>query len=224
MRPNMPSQDPQWNLNKVLRFLDEVMPYPLSNVHLLRKTAFLLLLASGMRISELHACLRTRSSCRFTEDNFLHLSHHPLFLAKNESPTKRWKYKVIKPLFSQDGSPNKLCPVSSLKEYLNRSPSIKTGRLFRSADGTKELSKNQLSTEICKLIIQADPGTKARVHDVRSYASSTALASTMITPSELAEAIGWSSPQTFFKFYRKAIDPLTREISLPGPDPRGPSH
>ena len=124
----------------------------------------------------------------------------------------------------EDGRPNKLCPVSSLKEYLNRSPSIKTGRLFRSADGTKELSKNQLSTEICKLIIQADPGTKARVHDVRSYASSTALATTMITSSELADAIGWSSPQTFFKFYRKAIEPLTREVSLPGPDPRGPSH
>ena len=224
LRPNLPSQDPQWNLNKVLKFLDTVMPYPLSNENLLRKTAFLLLLASGMRVSELHACLRTEVSCRFTDDNYLQLSHHPLFLAKNESPTKRWKFKVIKPLVSQDGSPNKLCPVSSLKEYLNRPPVFKTGRLFRSANGAKELSKSQLSTEICKLIVQADPGTKAKVHDIRSYASSTALASTMITPSELADAIGWSSPETFFKFYRKAIEPLTREVSLPGPDPRGRSH
>ena len=86
------------------------------------------------------------------------------------------------------------------------------------------MSKSQLSTEICKLIVQADPGTKAKVHDIRSYASSTALAFTMITPSELADAIGWSSPETFFKFYRKAIEPLTREVSLPGPDPRGRSH
>ena len=225
LRPNLPSQDPQWNLNKVLKYLDEDMTYPLSNIDLLRKTAFLLLLAPGMRISELQACLRTEISCRFTEDNFLHLSHHPLFLAKNESPTRRWKYKVINPLFSQDGSANKLCPVSSLKEYLNRSPAIRTGRLFRSSDnGAKELSKNQLSSEICKLIVKADPGTKAKVHDIRSYASSTALATTMITPSELAEAIGWSSPQTFFKFYRKAIEPLTREVSLLGPDPRGRSH
>ena len=224
LRPNLPSQDPQWNLNKVLLFLDNVMPYPLSNENLLRKTAFLLLLASGMRVSELHACLRTEVSCRFTDDNYLQLSHHPLFLAKNESPTKRWKFKVIKPLFSQDGSPNKLCPVSSLKEYLNRPPVFQTGRLFRTANGAKELSKNQLSAEICKLIVQADPGTKAKVHDIRSYASSTALASTMITPSELAEAIGWSSPETFFKFYRKAIEPLSREVSLPGPDPRGRAH
>ena len=74
--------------------------------------------------------------------------------------------------------------------------------------------------EVCKLILDADPGTKARVHDVRSYAASCSLAMTMITPTELAEAIGWSSPATFYKFYRKAIDPLYREVSLPGPDPR----
>ena len=224
LRPDQPSQDPHWNLNKVLKYIDEEMPDHLSDEELLRKTAFLLLLASGMRISELHACLRTEVSCKFTADNFLQLSHHPLFLAKNEAPTKRWKFKVIKPLISRDGNINKLCPVTSLKTYLGRS-SIKTGRLFRSTNkAAKELTKNQLSTEVCKLIIKADPGTRAKVHDVRSYASSTSLATTMITPTELAESIGWSSPQTFYKFYRKAIEPLTREVSLPGPDPRGQSN
>ena len=221
-RPNQLCEDPQWDLNKVLKYIDEDMPENLSDRDLLRKTAFLLLLASGMRISELHACFRTRVCLRFTSDNHLLLGHHPLFLAKNEDPTKRWKHKTIRPLFSRDGSINKLCPVTSLKSYLARSPSIKTGRLFRSTGKrSEELTKKQLSTEICKLIVEADPGTRARVHDVRKYASSCSLAMTMITPTELAEAIGWSNPQTFFKFYRKAIEPLTREVSLPGPDPRG---
>ena len=219
-RPNRVVEDPHWNLNKVLSYIDE-MPDHLSAQDLLRKTAFLLLLATGFRISELHACYRTKQCCNFTPDNYLQLRPHPLFLAKNENPEKRWKAKVVKPLPSQDGIVNKLCPVSSLRAFLDRTPSKSKGRLFRSVDGkSKELTKHQLSVEVCKLILDADPGTKARVHDVRSYAASCSLAMTMITPTELAEAIGWSSPATFYKFYRKAIDPLYREVSLPGPDPR----
>ena len=220
-RPNKPSQDPHWDLNKVLKYIDEDMPEDLSNEDLLRKTAFLLLLATGIRISELHATLRTRDCCSFTADNFLRLRHHELFLAKNERPDKRWPSRIVKPLYLRDGKRSKLCPVSSLKEYLRRTSSFKSGRLFRSTGKqSKELSKHQLSTEICKLIVKADPGTKAKVHDIRSYASSYSLATTMITPDELADAVGWTSPSTFYQFYRSAIDPLNREVSLPGPDPR----
>ena len=220
-RPEKPSKDPHWNLNKVLIFIDEILPDSPSLELLLRKTAFLLLLATGMRISELHACLRTKDCCVFTEDNFLKIGHHHLFLAKNEKPDKRWSLRVVKPLYLQDGSVSKLCPVSSLRTYLNRTSDCKKGRIFRSTGRTsKELTKKQLSTEICKLIVRADPGTKAKVHDIRSYASSCALSSTMITPTELAQSIGWSSPATFYRFYRTAIEPLAREVSLPGPDPR----
>ena len=220
-RPEIPSKDPHWNLNKVLKFIDEEIPDSPPLGLLLRKTAFLLLLATGMRVSELHACLRTKDCCVFTEDNFLQIGHHYLFLAKNEKPDKRWSPRVVKPLLMEDGSPNKLCPVASLRSYLDRTSPFKKGRIFRSTGPrSKELTKHQLSTEICKLILSADPGTKAKVHDIRSYASSCALAATMITPTELAQAIGWNSPATFYKFYRTAIEPLSREISLPGPDPR----
>ena len=220
-RPDIPFKEPHWNLNKVLKFIDEELPDSPSLEYLLRKTAFLLLLATGMRISELHACLRTKDCCVFTEDNFLKIGHHHLFLAKNERPDKRWSLKVVKPLYLQDGSISKLCPVSSLKNYLDRTSDFKKGRIFRSTGRvSKELTKIQLSTEICKLIVKADPGTKAKVHDIRSYASSCALAATMITPTELAQSIGWSSPATFYRYYRTAIEPLSREVSLPGPDPR----
>ena len=220
-RPDKILKEPHWNLNKVLKFIDEELPVSLSLQQLLRKTAFLLLLATGMRVSELHACLRTKDCCIFTEDNYLKIGHHHLFLAKNEKPDKRWALRVVKPLYLQDGSISKLCPVSSLRTYLDRTSEFRKGRLFRStAKKSKELTKKQLSTEICKLIVRADPDTKANVHDIRSYASSCALAYTMITPSELAQSIGWSSPATFFRFYRTAIEPLSREVSLPGPDPR----
>ena len=74
--------------------------------------------------------------------------------------------------------------------------------------------------EVCRIILKADPQTKAKVHDVRKYAASCAFAHTMLTPTELSESIGWSGPATFFKYYRTAIEPLTREVSLPGPDPQ----
>ena len=220
-RPDIPSKAPHWNLNKVLKFIEEEIPDSPPLSLLLRKTAFLLLLATGMRVSELHACLRTKECCSFTEDNFLQIGHHYLFLAKNEKPDKRWSPRIVKPLIMEDGRPNKLCPVFSLRSYLDKTARFKKGRIFRSTGlKSKELSKHQLSTEICKLILSADPGTKARVHDIRSYASSCALAATMITPTELAQSIGWSSPATFYRFYRTAIEPLSKEVSLPGPDPR----
>jgi len=54
-RPNVPFSAPARSLNKVLSYLDN-LTLPLSDM-LFRKTAFLLLLATGWRISELHVCV-----------------------------------------------------------------------------------------------------------------------------------------------------------------------
>ena len=81
-RPSAPVTDPQWNLNKVLTFIDSWSD-PISDLRLLRKTAFLLLLATGWRISELHACVREEEYCHFTLNSTLRLRPHPSFLAKN---------------------------------------------------------------------------------------------------------------------------------------------
>ena len=68
----------------------------------------------------------------------------------------------------QSLAPNVSVPVSLFRAYLNRTSDFKKGRLFRSASRiSKELTKKQLSTEICKLIVRADPDTKANVHDIR---------------------------------------------------------
>ena len=54
-RPHEPAPKPQWNLGKVLALLESLSPS--SETDSLRKTAFLLLLSMGWRISELHACV-----------------------------------------------------------------------------------------------------------------------------------------------------------------------
>ena len=218
-RPNQPAEEPQWNLNKVLKYIDEDLPDELSDEDLLRKTAFLLLLATGMRISELKACVRSNDFCQFTQSS-LRIRSHPNFVAKNEPLDKRWSFRVVKSLNLPNGDASKLCPVSTLRSYLSRTSRVKDGPLFLSVcKEAKALSVHQLSMEVCRIILKADPQTKAKVHDIRKYASSCALAHTMLTPTELSETIGWSGPATFFRYYRTAIEPLTRQVSLPGPDP-----
>ena len=213
-RPNEPVSEPHWSLNKVLTFIDN-LPEPLSNVMLLRKAAFLLLLATGWRISELHACVRQEEYCQFSYDSSLRLRPHPSFLAKNECPRRRWTHKEIKNLTLPNGQISKLCPVSSLREYLSRSKNNQAGPLFQPfGKEAKPFSVNQLSTHICKLVLEADEETRVKVHDVRKYASSCSLAQTMLI-GELTNAIGWSSPVTFYKHYLSATEPLAVNVVLP---------
>ena len=209
-RPNKPVSAPAWNLNRVLEFLDNDNRSDKGS--LLRKTAFLLLLATGWRISELHACVRNSEFCSFT-NNSLFLRPHPSFLAKNESTQKRWNHKEIKVLKLQDGSISNLCPVTNLQRYLEMTKNFKEGDLFLSPKN-KKLSVHGLSTLICSLILQADPSTKAKVHDVRKYAASYALAETMLM-GNLISTMNWSSSAVFVKFYLTQTVPLTRPASLP---------
>ena len=211
-RPCAPPTSPDWSLNKVLIFLDD-LEEPLSARMLLRKTAFLLLLATGWRISELHACVTDDFSCSFTRESILKLRPHDNFLAKNECPLRRWSHKVIRPLFYKDGQRSNLCPVKSLQEYLKLFKS--KGALFRSVSGKQSpLSIFQLKSHVCSLILQADPNTRALVHDVRKYATSCALMETMQV-GNLARELNWSSPAVFYRYYLTATPPLERPVVLP---------
>ena len=113
-RPNKPVTAPSWSLNKVLEFLDNQQSLN-DRVMLLRKSAFLLLLATGWRISELHACVRNEDFCKFSKNSLL-IRPHPSFLAKNESTQNRWNHKEIKVLKLQDGTISNLCLVTILKK------------------------------------------------------------------------------------------------------------
>ena len=213
-RPSSPVVEPHWSLNTVLTFI-EIIPEPLTDLNLLRKSAFLLLLATGWRISELHACVREEKFCNFTYNSSLRLRPHPCFLAKNESSTIRWEPLTIKTLIMPDGTLSKLCPVSSLKEYLDSSTNRKSKVLFQPVNKEAKLfTSNKLGTQICKLILEADPLTKVKVHDVRKYAASQALAQTMLV-GDVTRAMGWSGTSTFFKYYLSPTEPLTVRAALP---------
>ena len=213
-RPNIPHPAPAWSLNKVLNFI-EALTEPIEETMLLRKTAFLLLLSTGWRISELHACVRNKEFCRFSENSSLFIRPHPSFLAKNELPYRRWSFKEIKILKLADGSTSKLCPVTALRRYLSLSSDRTTGDLLLTpGNHQKKLTIHQLTTQVCSLILQADHTTKSNVHDIRAYAASFAFAEGMLV-GDLVSAINWSSPAVFYKFYFTQTEPMERPLSLP---------
>ena len=222
-RPNAPATTPAWSLNKVLQLLDSwPNKVPLDN--LLQKTAFLLLLATGWRISELHACVRITEFCSISRDLTLSLRPHPSFLAKNECPQKRWSHKTIPALRLHDGSISKLCPVNTLTEYLSKTARITSGNLLIHPSTQKPMTKHQLSTRIIKLINMAEPDKPIKVHDIRKYAASCSLAETMDI-SGMVTALQWKSPQTFYKFYMSPTAPVKVPARFPNvPDVESRRH
>ena len=171
-RPHEPSPKPQWSLKKVLTLLDiAVNP---SETNSLRKTAFLLLLATGWRISEIHACVREEEYSSFNERGSLLIKPHSSFLAKN-GLRKRIEQREIRTLIGSDGHVSKICPVLAMKQYLQKTNKHKTGCLFLNPRNGRAITLSQLRYHICSLITDGDPDTRAKVHDIRKYAASITL-------------------------------------------------
>ena len=210
-RPPEPAPKPQWNLGKVLALLESLSPS--SETDSLRKTAFLLLLSTGWRISELHACVRDKDYCRISERNSLLLRPHPSFLAKNEHK-KRIETREILTLTGLDGHISQICPVSAIKEYLDITKESTVGSLFLNPKDGKAISLSLLRFHICSLITEADPDTRAKVHDIRKYAASLTLQQDMLV-GDLIQDFNWSSPAMFYKFYFMQIEHPGRPVSVP---------
>ena len=210
-RPNEPFEPPNWDLNVVLRYIENYAG-PFSNEFLLRKSAFLILLATGWRISELQACVRSPEYCKFSTDS-LSLRPHPSFMAKNETPTTRWHHLKIIRLTDEQGTTNVLCPVRALETYINLNQGAR-GKIYLNDDNSKELSIFQLSTHVCRLILRAEPNARAKVHDVRKFAASTSAAESF-NLGKISEAIGWKNVSVFVKSYLFETPPLRVLVSLP---------
>ena len=133
-----PPRDVSWSLNKVLHFASNIDNNTADPHLLIRKTLFLLAMASGGRVSELAALTRDPGSVVFEENGDVTLYPDPVFLAKNEDPAKRWNPWTIHPL-PQDLS---LCPVKTLQDFLASASRWSSGQLFRRQTGAFLSSKN----------------------------------------------------------------------------------
>ena len=210
-RPNEPSPKPQWSLNKVLTLLEGIVN-PSETISL-RKTAFLILLATGWRISEAHACVREGQYTSFNERGSLLIKPHSSFLAKN-GLRQRIVQKEIEILKDSCGQVSNLCPVAAIKQYLTMTDKHKSGCLFINPKNGRAMTLSQLRYQICSLITEADPDTRARVHDIRKYAASITLQQDMLV-GDLIQDFNWSSPATFYKFYFMQAEHPGRPVKTP---------
>ena len=202
LRPSKRSTMLNWDLNKTLELASSISNSVASYKILLRKTLFLLALASGARLSELDALSREPGFVRTLPSGEMLLSPHPSFLAKNEDPQHRWQPWKITPL-KQDPS---LCPVKTLQDYLKLSEDFTSGPLFQREKGGT-LTIKGIRYQIIEFIKLAEPTCIPKGHDIRKIAATLNFFKYMDF-SALQNYTGWKSPNVFVKHYLVPIEAL----------------
>ena len=203
-RPDSPPRPISWSLHKVLAHLNSIDARTARPRQLLGKTLFLLALATGSRVSELVALSRDKGHITFYPSGVAKLIPDRTFLAKNELPTKRKKPLRV---LSLDNDHVALCPVSTLKIYLERTVQYSCGHLFRTHSTGTPLSAFGLRREIVGIIKVSNPDSYPKTHDIRKLASSFAFFEDMAF-TDLVEYTGWSSTRVFMKHYLKEVESL----------------
>ena len=217
---------PAWNLLTVLEFLKSPIFEPLrqaSLCDLMRKTLFLIALASAKRVSELQALSRTVSF----SSSATAVAYVPEFLAKTESALRPLPHSFDIPSLSDfaAGLPEEmlLCPVRSLSEYVARTSSFadRPRRLFVSPHNpTRAMSKNGILFLLREVIVHsgASPNDVAapKAHSIRGIATSSAFFRNWSLASVL-EAASWRSNTVFTSFYLKDVQYILDNVHSLGP-------
>lgn len=200
-KPPIRPQALRWDLNKVLRFLRSPRFHKtkVKEEDLLHKCLILIALATGNRGAELAAL--TREGICTLQDGSLKVAVTPGFLYKNQAEGRNPPPVLVAPL-----PRNQLCPVASLKHYLEMSK-LSEGRLFIHPRSHRPLNRGQIALRVCTLIKEADPTGVPQMHDLRRAAASIAW-TRGVPPSQIVKSAFWSRSDTFIKRYlRKCPNP-----------------
>lgn len=231
-RPRSLSVYPKWDLNLVLDALQKPPYEPLSSasfMNLSKKTAFLLLLASGVRRNELHA-IDIAKIVKVGEDCWT-LRPRDGFMAKNFKPGRMdsdFKGFNIHRLVDSSGQGNsgrKLCPLRALKLYIHRSRAKRGGikSLFITCNpkrAYKAIHVNTLSSWIKHLIADvyaiAPENTCSLLHrsthEIRALSASMALKAN-VSLGGILEQCRWAQGSTFVNFYLKDMTGTCQGLS-----------
>ena len=182
------------------------------------KTAFLVTLASGRRGSEVHAISGDPKSYAFENDGSVSLSFLEDFKAKNQIPGSKSPVINIKSLrdtLDPTADDRKICPVRSLRKYLQRTEAFRLGkkRLFISynLEYNKDISVTSLARWV-KCVIKGAYNNKtdqvnARAHEVRAWSASLALEHN-VAIDDILEAAFWRSKNVFIRHYLRRVSHL----------------
>ena len=220
-RPAKTKEFPKWDLSSVLDHLRKPPYEPISKATpaaLNKKTAFLLLLASGARRGEIHAIDHALTS--YHSNGAVTLKPNPKFMAKNfnvNTGEGAFKGFSINPLVNYLGADMtedlKNCPIRALKVYSKKTKHLrdKYGQLFincsKEGHFNKPAGKNAISSWIKQLVAEAHDGAirdsislNRPAHEVRAIASSLCLYNNTSLESIL-EQCRWKKQTTFTSYY-----------------------
>ena len=223
MIPQKTVQFPLWDIGVVLSYLRSDVFFPfekLSFKQLSQKTAFLILLASSRRMSEVHALSGLDHNIEFDKsNNSVILSFLPEFRAKNEKAEEDLKSIEIKSLknFIENDDPDmRNCPVANLKAYLKKAHNKRMGqrRLFISLNHNyqKDIGKATIARWVKEIIQEAfvwagnnPPKGITRVHEIRKIAASLSFLKSVSLANVLRSAY-WKARSTFTSCYLRDIE------------------
>ncbi len=231
LHPPRPPSVPPWDLEVVLRALSQPPFEPLSSVGLKElslKTALLLALASAKRIGDLHAFSVDSDCIRFGPgDCSVTLRPRMGYVPKSLSTPFKIQTVSLSALSSESAASSEadaqtsVCPVRALRIYIDRSASFRqSNQLFVCYGGCargRAVSKQRLSHWIVDAITAAytNQGLECplhiRGHSTRAMASSWAWSRGM-SIQDICVASGWSSENTFARFYRLDVQSFASQV------------
>ena len=183
---------PSWSLDSALESLQAKDSSNLSLEELFLKTIFLVSVASGNRASELAAIDRSKIS--FSRSGVT-LPVLEGFLFKNQSLGHSPSPISFPSLKEGDDS---LCPVVSLRSYLDRTPAKPT--LFAHPSTGSPLNAGGVAFWLVKAITWLVPGSFPHAHDIRKLSLSLAYARGLPI-KDIISAGSWQSATTFVNRY-----------------------
>ena len=162
----------------------------------LKKTLFLVAMATGNRVSELAHIYRTGLD-NIQKNSTVRLCVAPGFLYKNQRLSRSPPDIQVIPLLEEGSS---ICPVNNLVDYLELTSPPNRGPLFLNSKTGRPLHPGSVSKLICELIEEADPGCFPQAHDVRRCITSIAWARGLDT-ADIAKRVFRRSISIFIERY-----------------------
>ena len=224
-RPKSSRNLPKWNLSVVLNKLTKAPFEPMKDTdlkHLTLKTAFLLALASSKCHSEIHAWVANKVSnlgqwekvALFPSSDFIAKNQLAREVSQSVSPvTIPALTTIVDRQFKEDRT---LCPVQTLRYYLDRTKEMRGSRslLFISfkKGHTSDIRPATLSSWLKQTILlcykQADQQAldlvQVKAHDIRAFATSKAFYGG-VSVDQIMQACHWKAHNTFTNFYLKDL-------------------
>eukprot|EP00794_Sanderia_malayensis_P006395 gene6395-7129_t len=199
-RPALTKYTEIWDISTVLTYIKTL--YPLEKIclkELTLKVVMLLAIISSQRCQTLHA-LQTQ--------DMVVTDSKVVFIVKSLLKTSRPGQKETKIELQAYNGDKSLCPVQSIFEYLSRTEGTRTkhSQFFVSyVKPHNAVSKDTVARWLKMALAKAGIDTSVyKAHSTRAAASSAAKANE-VSIRTIMDHAGWSSENTFMKFYNKKI-------------------